>query len=235
MKIIIYLVLIATLASCKKDNATPVTTTSTTSTTSTNFGGFLNTVITRYNTGNTVANQDSLAYCFFIDNVNYTGTGVYAGNVSYNGTVMQYNSNIYQDTTALLNLHQPNAVWYITGSAQVQGFTYTNTPSYPIYTGYNLLPDSFSISAGVTINLGTSFSNVNDSITISVGSSVLKKIGANQTSCYFSPANLMYVPINNSSTIEIEFNKQSSVNFNSRNYYVNNRLRHTKYGVKIKA
>lgn len=236
MKKVVYLVLLVSIISCnKKNNAGSTAPPSTTAAPTNYYGGELNTLITQYNTGASINNQDSVAYCSFVDANNITGNTIYAGNVSYNGVVMQYYSGNYQDTTFQINLHQPNSVWHIAGNAQVQSFSYTNTPSYPKYTGNNLLPDSISKSAGITINFGSSFSNATDSITITVGLSAIKKMGVNQTSCYFSSADLMYISINNASTIEIEFNKQSIVNFNNRNYYVNNRLRHIKYGVKIKA
>ena len=199
------------------------------------FGGELNTTLTQYNIGNTIYNRDSVVDCYFVDPNNYTGIGISAGNVSYNGTALTNNLESYQDQTFLINLHQTNAVWNISGNAQVQAFSCAYTPSNPKYTGNYLLPNVISKTSGITLTFGTTITNVTDSITITIGLNAVKKMAVSQNSCYFSPQDLVNVSLNNSSIIEIEFNNQRIVTYNNRNYYINNRVKHTKYGVVINS
>jgi hypothetical protein len=238
MKIIIIALCVIALVSCKKKETTAAPSSSTgttTSGTSSNYGGEFNTLIRNYSIGGVTSPQDSLAYCYFVNYATNPGSKVYAGNVSYNGTQFFYDSSDYQDSTFVLNLHQPNAVWNIAGSANVQAFNFTHTPSYPKFTGNSLLPDSVSISSGITINLGSSISNATDSITITIGFNAIKKIGANQNTCYFSPTDLMYLSLGNGFTIELEMVRKQIVTHNGKDYYLFNRLTHIKSGIKIKS
>jgi hypothetical protein len=199
------------------------------------FGGELNTYLSQHNIGNTIYNADSLVDCYFVDANNNTGYGISAGNVSYNNSALIYNVVSYQDTTFLINLHQTNSIWNISGSAQVQSFSYAYTPSNPKFVGDYLLPNIISKTAGLSIEFGTSITNVTDSITITIGLKAVKKFPVSQGGCYFSPQDLINVALNNASVIELEFNNQRIITFNNRNYYINNRLKHTKYGVTINS
>ncbi len=217
--------------SCKKDK-----TESTINTPNTIYpGGRLYTLTQQFNNGATFGYEDSIAYANFVD-VNTPGNYANAGQVSFNGTIMLNSAGFYQDTTFILNLHQPNSVWSINGSSQVAAFNHTYTPSYPHFTGNNLLPDSFSLSTGFTINFGSSISNNNDTILLSITlDDVIKKIVPGQTTCTITPSDLTGVSLNNGGNIRLKFTNKATVTYNNRDYTLHNKLTHSKYGVKIKA
>jgi hypothetical protein len=87
----------------------------------------------------------------------------------------------------------------------------------------------------LTINL-TGINNNNDSITVSIesGNTATKKIGSNQSSCIFTPSDLMYLSINNGGNIILQLINKRTVIFNNKEYYFFNNLQHTKYSVKVK-
>jgi hypothetical protein len=232
VSLIIFLGLI--FFSCKKKENTVAPTS--TSTSNTIYpGGDLFTLTQQYYNGATFGYEDSIAYGYFAD-INMPGNYANAGQVSFNGTVLQNSLGFYQDTTFILNLHQPNSVWTINGSSQVTAFNHTYTPSYPQFTGNNLLPDSFSLSVGFTINFGSSISNNNDTTLLSITlDGVIKKIAPGQTSCTITPSDLIGVSVNNGGNIRLRFSKVNTVTYNNRNYTIHNNLTHSKYGIKIKA
>lgn len=219
-------------ATCKKNKKSSASA----NTSNTTYpGGDLLTLVKQYNNGASFGYEDSVAYSYFYD-VNMPGNYANAGQVSFNGTIMQNSLGFYQDTTFVLNLHQPNSVWSINGSSQVAAFNHTYTPSYPQFTGNNLLPDSFSLSAGFTINFGSSISNNNDTILLSITlDAVIKKIAPGQTTCTVTPSDLIGVSVNNGGNIRLRFSKVNTVTYNNRNYTIHNNFTHSKYGIKIKA
>lgn len=232
-KYFIILFLIVVGFACKKDTKSSPPTSIVTSNNA-YPGGHLFTLVEQYNNGTVFGYEDSLVYGYFYD-VNMPGNYANAGQVSFNGTILQNSSGFYQDTTFILNLHQPNSVWSINGSSQVVAFNHTYTPIYPRFIGNNFLPDSFSLSTGFTINFGSSISSNNDTILLSITlDDVIKKILPGQTSCVITPSDLSGVSANNSGNIRLRFSNVSSVNYNNRIYVISNILTHSKYGIKIK-
>lgn len=231
-----FLVLFAVVVifACKKNKTSSQPTTVLTSN-NVYPGGRLFTLVKQYNNSSVFGYEDSVAYGYFID-VNMPGNYANAGQVSFNGTILHNSTGFYQDTTFILNLHQPNSVWSINGSSQVAAFNHTYTPLYPHFTGNNFLPDSFSLSAGFTINFGSSISNNNDTILLSITlDDVIKKIPPGQTSCTITPSDLSGVSVNTDGNIRLRFSNVSSVNYNNRIYVISNNLTHSKYGIKIKT
>jgi len=230
--------IILLLPACKKkeDNSDnkiiPTTTGSTNSTTL--LGGQLFTLAKQYNNGSSFGLEDSISYAYFFG-TNSNGNYVNAGNISYNGIFFQNQLNEYQDTTYIVNIHQPNSVWYVGGSSMVTSFSHTFTPSFPAFTGNSLLPDSFSLSTGFNINFGNSISNITDTILLTItDDAIIKKIAPNQTLCNITPADLIFVSANNGGNIKLQLINKRTVVYNNKEYYLFNNLWHTKYNVKIK-
>lgn len=57
----------------------------------------------------------------------------------------------YQDTT--YSVTAPPATWVVSGLGSIPSFTYTNTDSFPAYTGYASLPDTIYKNQPITIQM----------------------------------------------------------------------------------
>ncbi len=233
------LVILVVFTSCKKDEkTTPIKNNGNNTSTNIYTYGSLSTILRSYYNGNTLSNTDSTAYAFFVtDPLNPSTTMVNCGNVTYNGSLLQNYSNNYISNS--LNIHQPNSVWAVSGSTVVPVINYTISPNYPVFTGNNQLPDSFSISNGFTINLiGISnFSNSGILIEIADGAnSVFKNLSSNQTSYSFSAADLNILqPTISGGAILLTFNNTIIQSYYEKNYFFISSLEHYKYNIKIKS
>lgn len=238
LKQLIWIFLLSFIISCqKKNNATPNNSNNTTtgSYNNTIIGGELYTLNKQFSNGSINGLEDSLVYAYFYD-LGAGGNYANAGTVSYNGVVLGNYLNQYQDTTfTIINTHQSNSEWNVGGSSLISGFTHSFTPSFPAFNGNALLPDSFSLSTGITINFGNTIVNNNDTILLTITTDdVIKKIAPNQTSCTLTPSDLMFVSANNNGNIRLQFSNKRSIVYGNKEYYLYNNLWHTKYGVKIK-
>jgi hypothetical protein len=63
-----------------------------------------------------------------------------AGTVSINDSVISFKGRGYVDTTFMK--YKTPVTWKVSGSDLFPAFSFTNTDSTPVYTGYNLLPDT---------------------------------------------------------------------------------------------
>ena len=138
----------------------------------------------------------------------------------------------------MVNIHTQNSAWNVSGSNSVSAFSCTYTPTYPVFTGNALLPDSFSISSGVTINVSgiSNMSQSSISVIISLGGvNVSKSIPINQTSCTFTPNELTSLsPTASGAVILLTFSNLSTKTLGGKLYGLDNSLEHIKYGIKIK-
>ena len=94
-------------------------------------------------------------------------TNIYAGAVSANGTILQYQTpyNIYTDSTHLVNIH--HMAFSATGAGTVTAFSYSYTPVYPELTSPIVLADTCVKSNGINISV-PSVNNLNTSIHITI-------------------------------------------------------------------
>jgi hypothetical protein len=84
---------------------------------------------------------------------------VMVDSVSLNGTYFKFGTFYYRDTTySIPNL--PPVKWRIAGAHGIPSFTYVNTTTMPVYTGYASLPDSINHTQNLSIPL-TGISNAN--------------------------------------------------------------------------
>jgi len=162
------IVVLFSIFSCKKKENTPDAPAATTTTGSTTVNGasftglFSNQLVYSIFGTNTFTltygqNQAFMSASSF-DNFNFP-VGVFqnAGNLSLNGVIFKNlaGAGYYSDTT---NTTQPAPlIWQATGGT-VPAFSFTNTNSYSLYSGYTAWPDTITKSTGLTL----SFNSVTD-------------------------------------------------------------------------
>lgn len=220
-----------TLFSCKKDvSHTPATNTNNTGgTNTTSYYGLMEAAKTHllYYSGGTLydagtssnlvsAGFSSQAY---IDNGFIFGTSIEAGTVSMNGvSLKQYSPNPirYSDTTNTIPFPIQN--WVISGSSQVPAFTFTNNDSVPIYTGYNLIPDTILKATGFSLPF-TGLSGCDEfQLYIASGSTnIIKKYTATTTAITVAPSELAAFPTG-TIVFQLSFSKISFANAGGKNY-----------------
>jgi hypothetical protein len=237
MKFIIYIIAFtALLIACKKKDSPEPTATNISNVTTNYTYGSMATIYYQYYNGNIFSNSDSAVSAFFFsDPLNPSTTTVDAGTINYNGNPLINTSNIYKEYS--LNVHQPNSVWAVTGNSVVPVINYTVTPNYPIFTGNAQLPDSFSISSGLTFTLTGISNHPNSSIFVQINdftNSVYRSLGVNQTVCSFSAAELSVFHPNTYVYISINLGNSVIQNFNGKDYAFSSTLNHTKSNVLIK-
>ena len=191
---------------------------------------------------NILIGSDSIVISSFYDKladgvspVNY----VNAGNVSYNSIGLKPSATYYRDTTHLINVHSQNSIWSVSGNASVAAFSYTFTPSFPVFSGNAQLPDSISLFHGFTVNI-TGLSNMTESsipVTISDGiTNITKSIPINQKSVTFSHDDLSSLTTTPSgASFIVTFSNISNQTFGGKVYGIINTLEHIKHGIKIKS
>ncbi|HET6227894.1 MAG TPA: hypothetical protein VFF27_16535 [Bacteroidia bacterium] len=69
--------------------------------------------------------------------------------VSLNGTNLKYDTLNHQYSSEIIDTSK--CVWAMKGKNGVPDFNYINTVGMPVYTGYDLLPDSIDISQDLVI------------------------------------------------------------------------------------
>ncbi len=229
---------IALIASCNKKDTKPsneVAKTLPTPSSSMVFGGifdFYN--IQTYSSGVGYYNQYAMQCAFFNNN---NSNAINAGNVSINNVSLfcdaQYD-NWYLDTTYTINYLQLNYSINVSGNASVQSFNYAFTPIKPSFNGDSLLPDTFSKSAGFTINFGNTIQNITDSVIVSLDGAS-KKMPPNQTSITFTSNDLAIVSTGTivSNQFKVELSNVKKFTVNNTDYYIRNLLSHSKYNIIV--
>ncbi|MBS1651000.1 MAG: hypothetical protein JSU07_03230 [Bacteroidetes bacterium] len=109
--------------------------------------------------GNTIINDSSALVTLFNTGAIPTPSNCFfGGNFSLNNTPLSYTSgqynNCYSSNGSLsVNISQTSTVSCV-GNTTVSAFTQTFMPNFPIYSGYNLIADTFSLASGVTVAIG---------------------------------------------------------------------------------
>ena len=239
MKKIGVIFIIISFAACKKFGTEPVTDDPNNSANSV-YGDLQLRVIKEYKK-NILIGSDSVVISSFYDKptdgftpFNY----VNAGNVSFNSVVLKPSSTYYKDTTHLINIHNQNSVWLVSGNANVAAFSHTFTPSFPVFSGNAQLLDSMSLFHGCTINI-SGLSNMTEApipVTISDGTTnITKSVLINQNSITFSPQDLSALsPTESGGSLIITFSRVSNQTLGGKLYGIINTLQHIKHGVKLK-
>ncbi|HWY38876.1 MAG TPA: hypothetical protein VNY73_09975 [Bacteroidia bacterium] len=80
-----------------------------------------------------------------------SATAVKVNSVSLNGTIFQYSSNNYNDTTFSISF--PPSTWIVNGASGIPTFTYTNNDPMPAFTGYGSLPDTIYRNQNTTLHI----------------------------------------------------------------------------------
>jgi len=114
--------------------------------------------------------KDSSALAVFFDKPmkNSGSSYISAGTVKLNDSVLYYNSGVYS-SYQLINITAP-VKWSVSGTGTITPFDFTITPSYPKYTGGNILPDTCIKANGMTITV-SGVSNTNQGVSLFLNSS----------------------------------------------------------------
>lgn len=224
---------------CKKKDSpepTPAPTNNNNNITTNYSYGSMATIYYQYYNGNTFTSSDSaISAFFFTDPLNPSTTTVDAGTINYNGNALINTSNVYKAYS--LNVHQSNSVWAVSGNSVVPTINYTLTPNYPIFTGNAQLPDSFSISSGLTFTLTGISNHPNSSVFVQINdftNSVYRNLGVNQTVCSFSASELAIFQPNTYVYISLNLSNSVVQNFNGKDYVFSSSVNHMKSGVWVK-
>ncbi len=233
-------------ASCKKkettqDTANNPTTTggSTTGSTTGSTGGsdYYSTIKTNYIISNSAGfeTKDSLAHAIFysqpVSNPGYSL--VSAGNVSLNSvnipTIGGVGVSYFKQP---INVNLKNIlVWSISGSGTLTAFSHSLTPSFPNYTGGNLLQDSCSKSAGITINVSGVTNNISNNVIVRLNAgsySSIKYILSSNGSVTFSAQDLAAFPTNQSLTIQLSMANLTFATYGGKKHGFSNGLEYYK-------
>jgi len=229
--------------SCKKKDPTPPPASSTTGTTTggttggltPSTGGDNSDMQTTYSFQNHagIITRDSFVVASFYaaPETSVVPTNVNAGTVTLNGVNIvdqgQYN---YYITSSLPNIAGP-LTWSVSGSGTLSAFSQSFQPSYPKYTGGNLLPDTCIKANGITINISGVTNNQNSVIiTLYSGSSNLTKyiLGSNG-SVTFTSAELANFSVNNLLIIMVDLANSYSATHNGIKQGFANTIQYSKY------
>lgn len=223
----IIIVALIFLISCKKkEEKSPSLTTST----STYPYSVLQTAYTYVDNGSTVTLDSSVIASFFQSPMDvFPPTFIQAGNVSLNDSVLYFNTEAYENATPI-NLSQ-SLKWSVSGSGTITAFTHSYIPSYPKYTGGNLLPDTCTKSSGITLNI-SGLSNLQNYIFVSISqgsSAYLSKQLSGSGTVVFTASELSSFTTNSSFHLEIVFQNTKTEtlggvihSFNNNVWYIKN-------------
>ncbi len=239
-KIAIIILGITFFISCKKkDNTTPDNTTNPATTTGafTTGSGTMGNLQSSYNVfdmGNGAITKDSSVIATFFDAPSgpTQPNNIYAGVVSVNNTILQFDANqkYYTDTTKNLNMNQLS--WNIGGSGIVAAFSYSNNPIYPNYTSSNIASLDTCIKAnGISINLnGITNTNVYTLVSANQGSNYIQKyISSTSGSVVFSPSELVNFNTNSPINLNVFLIRTNPVLIGSVNYGITSTFAYIKF------
>lgn len=146
-----------TVISCKKEDKEPAPT----PTPSGVLGGPYQTY-SYFRTGYSVTESNGVVYvdsssvfAMFYDQPTYPNNKIPAGNVSINSlslTPDQSNFYQYQFFSGPMNISN-TLHWNVTGAGTITAFTHSYTPSYPRYSGADLLPDTCVKANGLSVSI----------------------------------------------------------------------------------
>ena len=238
MKKNIYIIFLAIICfSCKKKTETPiqeVTTTNNTTNTITPAYGYLGIVKSQVYSLNTFYSTDTLLYAKFFNTLVYntdTLINLYSGTVNYNNDSLSANQYSY---TKDLNINSSilNCNWSVTGNSITPVFSHTYTASYPIFTGNNMLPDSFSISSNLSLNFSLASNYTNVRVIFEDGTTLIDKMffvgNPSLTISELSTLNGV-----NNCNIHLLFSNNHDIIVSGKNYRFSNAIEHIKSGIKV--
>lgn len=163
------------------------------------------------------------------------------GSVNLNGVTFQKNaygaSNMYGDSTSS-TFNTPHD-WIVSGSTAVASFSFTNSNSYPVYTGYNTIADSFIISSNLSIPL-TNYSGSDEIETYFVTSTNpatstnIQNISGSPTTINFTTSDLNIIGVSSNVTLVINFYKNNIQTINGKNYNFRSSYSLMKSNIKFK-
>ncbi len=230
---------------CKKKDSSPAATTppsnnttgSTGSTTgnSSNYGAICNLQTTKSVTNyNGILALDSFVIASFFATPITTVIPAYvpAGTVSLNGNVIPYSNSYYSITNNLNFSISNNLNWNVSGSGTLTAFSHSYTPSYPKYTGGNLLPDTCVKANGLsfTINGVSNYTGLNINVLIYTnGASLTKIVPSNGGVVTITSAELASFPTNNLFFILMNLGNYTTTNFGGLTQTYSNTLQYSKY------
>lgn len=232
--------------SCKKkSNSAPDVVNNTTSTTTNNYGVFLSrkSVII---TNTLVSSQPNFSNAFvsnaaLTNNSPNVGSLLDMGTVNLNGVVFQKNawsvSGMYKDSTTTTYNTPHN--WVISGSTAVPSFSFSNTNTYPIYTGYAAIADSFVVANNISIPL-TNYSGADEIETYFVTSSnpttntSIQNVAGTVTSLNFTTTDLSIIGVNANVALVITFYKNNTQTINGKSYNFRTGYNIIKSNIKFK-
>jgi len=220
---IIFIAIAFTFCKKKEETPAPAPTTSTTGGTTTGSpDGSYSNLQTGYNVMNynNVTTTDSSVFASFYVSPPTTSAPVYttAGNVNLNTVSLtpQFNSSYSTNNPCPINISGV-LTWSVAGAGTITAFTYSYAPSYPKYSGFNLLPDTCIKANGIniTINGVTNYNASGFSTGLSVhliqNTLVSKFLFGSSGTLNFSAAELSGFTINNPITIMVSLNNLTSV------------------------
>ncbi len=230
------LLLIFTLIfSCKKKDTSASNETPAANTTgSAILGGDWGTFLSAYSTSKFLYGvyEDSLINVNFYDSPLSTHSRIYGGTVSVNNTTVMFNSNgnIYASSN---NINIKTLKWQVSGSGTVAASSFSYVPSYPVYTGANLLPgDTVLKSNGLNIVLN-GISNTTHPTYIYVGQSnssatITRSISIIPSTITLNPTDLSVFASNYPISIRISMFNYSTLTLNNKQYGINANRDYTK-------
>ncbi len=215
--------------SCKKkDNTTPDNTTNQPTTTgaSTTGGGVMGNLQSGYtmlDMGNGLYSYDSSVVATFYNAplINTQPTNIYAGVVSVNNKILQFDNaqTYYNDTTKNISMNQLS--WNVAGNGIVAAFSHTHTPIYPKFVSSNISSlDTCLKSNGFTVTVnGVTNASFNSIVSIyQGGNSVYKLISGPNSSVVFTPSDLAAFTSNAPATIYVFLVHNNSLQIGSVSY-----------------
>lgn len=237
-KNIYILFLIIVIFSCKKKTESPtqpnIINTSTTSTDTPAYG-YLGIVKRQVYLLNSFYSSDTLLYAkFFSSPVYNTDTLInfYSGTVNYNNDSLSANQYSY---TKDININSSilNCNWSISGNSTTPAFTHSYVASYPIFTGNNQLPDSFSISNALNLNFSSASNYTVARVIFEDGATLIDKTFTTGNP-NFTISELSVLNGTTNCSLHILFGNHHEIIVSGKNYRFNNVTEHIKSGIIIK-
>ncbi len=228
---------------CKKKESTPpetntTTTTGGTTTSGTTTGGSYSTLQTTYlitNSGGVIAKDSSIQANFYSAPVTSgTYSLVSAGTVSLNSVnipTIGGGIGYYIGNNAPVNLQLP-LTWNVSGSVTLTAFSHSFVPTYPKFTGGNLMPDTCFKSAGITFTISGASNNPDNVVLImlfSSSASALKYNFASNGTINFSAQDMASFSANSNLTIQVSWTNATYATYGGIKHCFTNNLKYIKY------
>ncbi len=185
-----------------------------------------------YNTNGVITKDSAVFAAFYSQPPSSTlPTNVSGGTVTLNGTTITAVGDVYYISNNLPINITGSLAWNVSGSGTVTAFSQSFIPSYPKYSGGNLLPDTCIKANGITINI-SGVTNNQSSVSVSLysgTSSINKYILGSSGAVSFYPSELNAFTINSSISINVIMSNQYTAILGGIKRGFANTLQYTKY------